>query len=62
VIDVGTVLFLKRDTPSDDWTVDKMPVRFEGDLANSARTKAVRAGENWVARSPDLHHYELATF
>jgi hypothetical protein len=36
-------------------------MRFEDDLANSARAKAIRAGENWTARNPELPSYELVS-
>jgi hypothetical protein len=59
--DYAAVTFLKRKTPADEWTVDKVPVHFESDPANSARAKAIRAGENWTARDPDCHSYELSS-
>jgi hypothetical protein len=58
--DYAVMTFLKRESPAHEWTVDKEPVHFESDLANSARAKAIGAGENRTARDPERHSYELS--
>jgi hypothetical protein len=55
----ATCYFLKRDPGSDNWQVDREPVRAEDDPANTAVAKLTPQGERWVRRDPENHRYEI---
>ncbi len=55
-IDAWVTFLVKQD---EEWVQDRVPVLFQDDFANAGHEKAHRPGEQWKARDPSRHNYEV---